>query len=123
MRVELLYPSKYLKAVDFLGKDVTMTIKSVKREEIQMQGGRKDMKVILYFEETEKMIVMNKTNAMSISELLSKECDEWIGKKVIFFPTKDRFGNKQVDCIRVKGSPDKLSDSEISEINDRIHKG
>lgn len=123
MRFEFLYPTNYLKCVDFRGKDVTMTIKKVQSEEIQGHGGKIKKKAVLYFNETEKMIILNKTNGKEIAKSLSKETDIWIGKRITFFPTKTKFGKEMVDCIRVRNSPDKLEDSEISEINDRIHKG
>ena len=123
MRFELLYPSDYLKCVDFLGKDQTMTIINVERKEIQGHGGRKKFKVILSFKETKKMIVLNITNAKEISKYLSSELDYWMNKRITFFPTKTKFGKEMVDAIRVRTSPDKLPQSEIDEINDRIHKG
>ena len=36
------------------------------------------------------------------AELHGKETNNWIGKKITLFPTRDRFGGKQVDCIRIR---------------------
>ena len=102
VRVELLYPSKYLRSADLQGKDVTLTIEKVSVDELQMRGGLRQKKPVVYFAKTEKMLVLNKTNAMTIAELYGLETDEWIGKQITIWPTQDRFGPDVVDCIRVR---------------------
>jgi hypothetical protein len=44
----LVYPSRYIKAADLRGQDVTVTIRRVCLETIEMEGGRKDEKAVLY---------------------------------------------------------------------------
>lgn len=104
MRVELLFPSRYLKAVDLDGKPLTLTIVAVAVEELQMQGGKKERKPVVYFEENaEKALVMNKTNALAIAAQHGPETDAWTGKRITLIPARDRMGGKLVDCIRIQG--------------------
>jgi hypothetical protein len=115
MRIEMMFPSKYVRAADLRGKPVTKTIKKVQIDPLQMKGGKKERKPVVYFSDAEKMLVLNKTNAMMIAKLLGPETDAWAGKRITMFPTTDRFGREIVDCIRIKGSPDAIKRELASE--------
>jgi hypothetical protein len=105
MRVELLFPSKYIRCADLRGKDVTKTIAKVQVDALQMKGGKKEKKPVIYFSDSEKMLVLNKTNAMAIAKYLGPETDAWAGKQVTLMPAKDRMGPDIVDCVRIKDCP------------------
>lgn len=109
----LLYPSRYLRAADLQGKDVTLTIRQKPaREELTGQGGKKERKPILYFEEAkaraardgeeEKRLVCNITNANTIAMLYGTDPAKWVGKRVTLFPTTTAVGGKTTDCIRIR---------------------
>jgi hypothetical protein len=101
--VDLLFPSKYLKAADLRGKDVTVTIRDIDpRGELQMRNGAKEHKPIVTFNGTEKLWVMNKTNAQSIAKVYGPEIMQWIGKRVTLYPTRVQCGRNEVDAIRVR---------------------
>lgn len=100
---ELLHPSKYVRAADLLGKDAVLTISHVMRdEELQMRNGTKEKKPIVYFSETEKGLVLNKTNKASIVALHGRVVKGWTGKQIAVYPTQGSFGGKTVDCIRIR---------------------
>lgn len=99
---ELLFPSEYLAAVEFKGRDVTLTITRVEIAELQLARGGKEAKPVLHFGETRKKVVLNKTNAGSIAVMYGAEAQDWVGKRVTFFPTKTQCGRETVDCIRVR---------------------
>ena len=99
---ELMFPSEYLSAVEFKGKEVTLTISEVKREELKMRGGKAETKPVLSFRETKKRLVCNKTNGDSIGEMYGNNADLWVGKRVTFYPTKTQCGRDTVDCVRVR---------------------
>lgn len=99
---ELLFPSDYLAAVEFKGRDVTLTIVKVFKDELKMRGGKSELKPVLSFRETKKKLVLNKTNADSIAEMYGTEATEWVGKRVTFYPTKTQCGRETVDCVRVR---------------------
>ena len=102
LHVDLMFPSKYLKAADLRGKEFSLTVKSVKGHDLQTTRG-KEFKYVVCFKETEKMLVLNKTNAKAIAEALKEpKAVNWPGKKITVYPTTcDAFG-KTADCIRVK---------------------
>lgn len=104
-----LYPGKFLKAGEFQGKKVTLTIKDVDLEDLIDSEGKEKRKGVVSFAETPKMLALNKTNGLCIREMFGRKIPEWIGKKVILFPST---WNGE-DCIRVWGSPDLAAEKQI----------
>lgn len=114
MDVRLLFPSLYLGAADLQGKDVTLTIRRVDVEELQMRDGSKQKKPVARFEETkaradkerqpdkEKRLVLNRTNAMTIAAMHGYEVDNWTGKRVTLFPQSVSAFGKTTDAIRIR---------------------
>lgn len=100
MRINDVFPSKYLKA-DELDGDLALTIRDVQIEKV---GSGKDAedKPVLYFEETDKGLACNKTNCKTISKLYGDETDDWIGKRIALFATEVDFQGDQVLAIRVR---------------------
>lgn len=104
-----LYPGRFLKAGELLGKKVTLTIADVDLEDLVGEDGKPKAKAILSFRETPKMLVMCKTNGLCIREMFGKELANWIGKRVTIFP--DTWNGEP--CIRIWGSPDIEADLDV----------
>ena len=104
---DALYPGTYLKAGEFEGRAVTLTVKTITREMLSNGSGGEKPAVTVAFAETEKQFVMNKTNAVSLRAMWGDDSGEWIGKRVTLHPVKDESGLSDSGlCIRVKGSPE-----------------
>lgn len=101
MDYALMFPGRFLKAADFLGKTVTLTIKAVRVEELPQDGGGNKVKGIVGFAETKKELVLNRTNAECFRTLWGRETDAWMGQKVSLYPA---VWNGE-PAIRVKGAP------------------
>jgi hypothetical protein len=99
-----MYPSRYLKAGDFEDGDATLTIADIRQERIG-QGRDADDKWIVYFEEEEKGLVLNKTNSNSIAKLHGDDTDDWIGKEITLFATEVQFQSEMVEAIRIRSKP------------------
>ena len=99
MRISDQFPSKYLRAADLDGREVTVTMAGVKMEPV-VQG--EPDKLILYFKGKEKGVVLNKTNATAISNLYGDDTDEWEGEDITLFPAMVSFQGNTVPAIRVK---------------------
>jgi hypothetical protein len=100
--VDLLFPSKYAKAGDLRGKKVTVVIESIEpREELTMQGGRKDFKPVIYLVDKDKGIILNKTNARAIAKVYGPEVMSWIGKAIVIHSARVEARGEMVDAIRV----------------------
>lgn len=105
-----LYPGRFLKAGELLGKKVTLTISDVDLEDLQGDDGAKKAKAIISFKETEKKMVACKTNGISVREMFGKELVNWIGKRITIF--EDTWNGEP--CIRVWGSPDIEAEIEVT---------
>lgn len=101
--VDLLFPSKYLRGADLMGRDVVVTIASVTVDEVVRAGGGKEKKPHLRFEGKEKSLILNRTNAKVVAALYGKFTDAWVGKRITLFDDPSvRFGPEVTGGIRVR---------------------
>ena len=109
MKINTLFPSKYLRVSDLEG-DTVVTMKSLMLEEI---NGEK--KPVLHFREGGKGLVLNKVNTKTIATLWSEETDDWAGKQIILFPTEVDFRGEIVPAIRIrKQAPSEQDETQMS---------
>lgn len=118
------FPSKYIRAADLKGKSVPVEIERVDREAIQGAAGRK---LVVYFVNRDKGLVLNKTNASMIAKIAnSDDTDEWVGTNIVIYPKEVEFQGELVDAVRVaapakvapkaasfEDNPDDVDDSDI----------
>lgn len=101
MKIGSAFPSTYLKAADLNGKQVMVRISHVAMEDI---GG--EHKPVVYFQGSEKGLVLNKTNSTAITEIAgTEETDDWAGVRIMLYSTKVDFQGKRVDALRVDVPP------------------
>ena len=94
------FPSKFMKASDLQGTEPIVTIDRVDFEPV---GRDREMKAVLYFAGKTKGLVLNKTNATKISQLVGSDLtEEWTGQRVRLYATETTFGGDTVDCVRIK---------------------
>lgn len=94
------FPSKYLKASDLQGRETTVTMDRVEYEPV---GQKREMKAVLYFQGKDKGVVLNKTNANKITEIVgSALTEDWHGHRIKLYPTETQFAGDMVDCIRIR---------------------
>lgn len=112
-----LYPGRFLKAGNFHGKKVTLTIEAVSIETLEGEKGKQD-KAIVTFKETPRQLVLCKLNGTCIKGMFGGNVMNWKGKRVTFFPTDtimpmpSKRGDDRI-CIRVWGSPDIAADLAV----------
>ena len=112
-----LYPGRFLKAGNFHGKQVTLTIAGVHVETLEGEKGKQD-KAIVSFEKTPRQLVLCKLNGTCIKGMFGGNVLNWKGKRVTFFPTDtimpmpSKKGEDRI-CIRVWGSPDIAADMAV----------
>ena len=103
MHVDLMFPSKYLKAADLQGEPASLTIKGVVRDKLRMVNGSKVDKYLVKFAETPKMLVLNVTNARAIAKILGEpKAVNWAGSVIVLKPTTCEAFGSIVACIRVE---------------------
>jgi len=97
MNIETCFPSEYVKAGDLNGR-VT-----VKIHHVEMRVVGDDSKPVVFFEKTQKGLVLNKTNARSIIQIAGgvTDTDQWTGIQVVIYPTTTDYSGQRVPCIRI----------------------
>ena len=102
-----LFPSRFIKAGEFGGKPVTLTITHVELNDLEGEDGKAETKAIISFKETKRQWVLIKTNAQCLLAMFGADTDGWLGRRVTLYPERDSSGLSDSGlCIRVKGSPD-----------------
>lgn len=108
--IDDVFASKYLSAADLVDrdgnpKDFTLTIADAWREEFKdRKTGQEQVKIGISFKEAKKGMLLNKTNARRIAQLLgSPQPKNWIGKAITLYQTEVDFQGEMKPAIRVRG--------------------
>lgn len=96
--INSLFPTKYVKAADLQGQDLTLQIAGLSIE--KMEDG--SMEPVVKFANHNQGLVLNKTNALTIAEMYGEDYDRWGGRPITLYPTQCDFAGKRVDCIRIR---------------------
>ncbi len=104
-----LYPGRFIKAGELLGKKVTLTITDVDMEDLQGDDGKKKAKGIIAFKETDKQLVLCKTNGICIKAMFGPKLADWVGKRITIF--EDTWNGEP--ATRIWGSPDIAADIDV----------
>lgn len=105
MKIGEAFASNYIKVDDLKGRKVTVTIERVVVETLG-QGKDQEQKPVVYFKNASKGLVLNRTNANTITDLTgTDETDDWAGHKIVLYPDKTDFQGKRVACIRISEAP------------------
>lgn len=104
---DLFPPSEYLKSEDVeeSGGEMQLTIKSVARKEYEEDDGTKTVKGVLSFQELEKKLTLNVTNANTLIAMFGKDNIDkaWVGKTVILYVDPNvKYGTKIVKGLRIR---------------------
>lgn len=99
MQAEKLCPSPHIEAADLSGKDLVVTIKGYDFHDV---GPEKARKGVLFYEEFDRGMVINRTNLKRIIGIYGNDADAWKGKKVTLYPSETDFNGRTVPCIRVR---------------------
>lgn len=108
MDYDQLFPGRFLKSGEFNGKDVVLTIRGIRVEDLPDEQKGTRTRGIIAFERTKKELVLNRTNGESIKAMFGRNTDDWIGKRIVFYPAPhvDSFTGEKGTAIRVRGSLD-----------------
>jgi len=102
----ILSDAEHLYAEDLGGRDVTLTIAKIEKEEVKGGGsGRNDKRYTFHFKETPKKYVPGIGVRRAICAAVgTTNRQKMIGVAVILFPTTcEAFGSKNTPCIRFRG--------------------
>ena len=113
MKMSEAFPSKWLSAGDFEEDDngnpvdLVATIREVKLESLEIPGQPMVDKPVVFFEELEKGLVLNKTNGKTIAAMYGNDTDDWAGKPITLYATEVNFQGTMTPCVRIRGKAPK----------------
>jgi hypothetical protein len=97
--------SRFLSAAD-LQRERKFRIKEVTEETV---GEKQEKKLVVWFTNHAKGLVLNKTNNRTIRGTFGDNVSGWIGKIIIVFPTHADFRGKLTPALRVSTTSPELS--------------
>jgi hypothetical protein len=95
--------SRFLKAADLKGEK-KFRIKNVTEE---LVGTEKEKKLVVWFTNDERGLVLNKTNNRAIRAAYGDDTAGWVGKIIVVFPTMVDLRGKMTPALRVRIPPPK----------------
>lgn len=103
MHISGLKQSRFLTRAD-AGRGILVTIREVFQENVAKEGVPEELRWCVAFQEQEKPMVLNSTNAQLIAQITKEEdTDNWTGHKVVLYDDPSiSYGGKLVGGIRVR---------------------
>ena len=114
MHYKKMFPSRYLRAVDFEDSEKDLVIHRIEFEMFG-QGTDAEEKSVLYFAGISQGLVLNLTNSESIADLHGDDVDGWPGNPVTLYQTKVKFRKDRVDAIRIRATAGQNGQKETSQ--------
>jgi hypothetical protein len=113
--------SNYLKQDDVPPGGIDVTVRGFKREDMEADG-KKEQKVVLYFNELEKGLVMNLVNRELLKEATGETTVEGVKGKVVNLYTDPTvmFGGKKTGGLRLRRARAEVAPQKGTELNDDI---
>lgn len=101
---------KQLKNPDYIGayalqpgEELILTIKSSGLEQIVGSDGKKQDCIVVHFMEQVKPMILNNTNAKTITKIHGTPyMEQWAGKKIQIFARRIRAFGEDVDALRIR---------------------
>jgi hypothetical protein len=101
----VLLASNYDQSRFFKAEDVTtdkkLKIKAITEEEVGI-GNDKERKLVVWFTNDKRGLVLNRVNNRTIRGAYGDVCDGWIGKDIVLFPTQAEFRGTMKPALRVR---------------------
>src|SRR5262245_18807557 len=77
-----IYGNKYIGAADLNGSRRRVKISGVNIEDLGEKDGSTKRKYVLYFEDEEKALPLNKTNATKLALAFGRDRAKWVGRRL-----------------------------------------
>lgn len=121
MNISQFFPSKYVKAPDLNGRNITVAIDRLEVERVGVPPKVED-KLVLYFRNATKGMILNRTNAMTIAAMYSPESDNWTGQRITLYSTRVNAFGAMHDVIRIRPevppAPKAGAAAEVTQFDD-----
>lgn len=104
MKLNDMFPSKYVTGAELGGRSYPVTIARIQAETMRPNAQSPEVtKFVLYTVEGKKGIVLGKPLALAIARALgSEDTDDWTGKKIVIYPEPVTVAGVQRVAIRAR---------------------
>lgn len=98
------------------GQDMTLTLDFVRQEVVTGNSGRKEQCMVAHFKENVKPMILNRTNAKTITKVTgSPFIEDWNGKRITLYADTTRFGGDIVECLRIRPYAPPVAKQTVTE--------
>ena len=113
--------SRYLRAED-IKRDTKFRIKAV-TEGVFQKDGKAEKKLVVWFTNDERGLVLNKTNNRTIRGAFGDDTTNWVGKIIIVFPMMTDLRGKMTPALRVRIPPPKQAPQQPTDPQQPVTSG
>lgn len=99
------FKGEFITAVELGEKKPTLTISHVKAVKLEDDKGKMKNRPVVFFSETDRGLVLCRTNALCLAAMFGEETDSWPGKKVTIHSEMVQVGPERKPGVRLSGSP------------------
>lgn len=113
MKLDEMFPRRYASGADLDGKNVTLTIDSVRAERMRPRANAaEETNYVVYFVGAKKGVVLSKTLSNQIDDAVGgqRDTDNWKGKQVTLYPQPLTVAGKDRVAIRAQKSANGAGD-------------
>lgn len=116
MKLSEMFPRRYATGDDLQGKAFNLTIERISRERMRPQPNSLEVdRWVAYFKETQKGVVLSRTLAYQIADILgSEDTSDWIGKKITLFPQPMMVAGRNVTAIRARAAREEINSNVLN---------
>lgn len=103
-------------------EELILTIKSGGVESITGVDGKKEDELVIHFMEDYKPMIVNSTNAKTITKLhKTPYIEEWVGKKIQVYARRIRAFGEDVDALRIRDFIPKQVEIDVNKAVEGIN--
>jgi hypothetical protein len=115
-----LYGSKYLGAADLQGRQKRVKIIAVDIADLREKDGSTRRKYVLCFDGEDKVLPLNKTNALRLAQAFGKNRTGWTGQTIELYSEMTGLGKEGVRLRPLRKPAAAPAQSKQEEMSDEI---
>jgi hypothetical protein len=106
VKVNEMFPNRYVTGADLQGRAVTVTIKSIEAQKMRPNQASPEVeRYVLYTVEGKKGVILSKVLATQIAKAVgSDDTKDWAGKRITFFPEAMTVAGQPRTAIRARAA-------------------
>jgi hypothetical protein len=115
--IDDLYGAKYLSASHLNGQRMRYRIREITVEDLREQDGHTKRKYVVYFENEQKPLPLNKTNVFRLAQAFGRDRKKWPGRGVELYSEMTSNGKEGVRLqpLQQRQAPPPQTDPQLDQ--------